>query len=95
MKNKIILITKKTPALREDALKIKKEAGQAASGITIDFSRVYFMSRAFADELLNVMEQLKTEEKKIHLKKMSPNVTKMLRLVKKQRNNIIRELREA
>lgn len=94
MKTKTIHISKKVLALREDAINIKKEADKASSDISIDFSEVHFFSRAFSDELLNVMEALKAEGKKIHLKKINPNIKKMLQLVKDQRRRIIQELKQ-
>lgn len=94
MKDKTIHIVKKAPILRDDAVNIKTEAGGAAD-VTVDFSEVTFISRAFGDELLNVIEQMKAEGKEVHLKKMNAGAKKMLQLVKRQRKNIRRELEKA
>jgi len=95
MKSVAIKISKRVLALRDDALKLKKKGARLSSSVNIDFSEVYFISRAFADELLNVIESLQADGKKVHLKKMNPGVRKMLQLVKRQRKIIMRELKEA
>lgn len=95
MKSKTIHISKKVLGLRTDAMNIKNESDKISSDVSVDFSEVYFFSRAFADELLNVLEKIKEEGKKIHLKNMNPNVKKMLQLVKRRRKIIKKELTES
>ena len=87
-----IRISKKLLAFREDAMNIKKESKKISSDILIDFSEVHFVSRAFADEFLNVIEEIKAEGKKINFIKMYPDVRKMLKLVKNGRKKIKKEL---
>lgn len=95
MKPKTIRINKKVISFREDAINIKSKSLKNSSDIYIDFSDVYFISRAFTDELLNVIEEIKKEGKKIHLLKMNSNLKKMIQLVKNGRKKIKKELKSA
>lgn len=95
IKQKTIHINKKVVSFREDAINIKSESLKNSSDIYIDFSDVYFISRAFTDELLNVIEEIKKEGKKIHLLKMNSNLKKMIQLVKNGRKKIKKELKSA
>lgn len=93
MSRQIIHISKKLLVFRSDAIKIKKEADNSSSDIIIiDFSEVHFISRAFADELLNISEKLQKDGVKIQLCNIKPNLKKLFQTVKNTRKRIKREL---
>ena len=81
-------------AFRKDAIEIEKEAKRVSSGTILDFSEVHFISRAFADELLNVLDRLKKEGHKIQLRKMRPALKGHIKTVEKTRREIKKELSE-
>ena len=92
MSRQVIHLSKKLLAFREDAIKIKKESKRNSSYMIIDFSEVHFISRAFADEFLNVFEKLQKDGLKIQLKNMKPTLKTLLQTVKKTRKKINEEL---
>ncbi len=95
MKSKTIRINKKVVSFREDVSNIIDKSLKMNSDIFIDFSEVYFISRAFTDELCKKMEIVKREGRIIHLLKMNSNLKQMFQLVKNGRKKIKKELEEA
>ncbi len=77
---------------RGQAQKLGKEIGRIKSNkVTIDFSEVVFVSRAFADEWLNMLEQI-PPKKNVVLRHIKPDGKKMIQIVKKKKSEIRKQL---
>lgn len=84
MKN-IISIKKRFLAFREEAEKIGKIGKKTSGGnIYFDFSKVDFVSRSFADELLNVIR----ESKRIKIINLKPHLANFFEIVKNSKEKI-------
>lgn len=72
---------------RLNADAIRREMGKLADGddINIDMTGVVFISRSFADELLNIKE--KCLDRKVDITNASGNVRDMLNVVSKSRHS--------
>ncbi|PIP54233.1 MAG: hypothetical protein COX07_06430 [Bacteroidetes bacterium CG23_combo_of_CG06-09_8_20_14_all_32_9] len=97
MKSEVIYIKKKSVGFREDALMIEKRvkkivALKVVRTVYIDFSKVIFISRSFADELINVTGNLKKAGITLIYKNISANVKKMIDIVKSTRKNIYKSI---
>lgn len=84
----IIPIQKEYIAFRSEArniqLRIKKALKKNRSSLVVlDFSEVMFVSRSFADELLNVIEGFDENGKKISFSNIKPEVKKLISIVKR------------
>ena len=87
-KHKIIKLDKIVLFSRQQAKKLGTNVRRArVSKVIVDFSTVYFISRAFADEWLNELE--KTKFKKIvSVRHANPDIKKMIQIVRKKKNEI-------
>jgi anti-anti-sigma regulatory factor len=84
--NKIILYD------RSQAQELGKAISKSdSSKIIIDFSGVDFISRAFADEWLNVLEKVK-QKKTVIIRHIKQNPKKMIQVVRKKRREINKQL---
>ncbi len=95
MKN-IFTIEKQYLIFREQAISLRKSIFKKIkmsenNEIFLDLSKVVFMSRSFADELINLIENFKLENKKIKLINQSPVIEKLLNAVKNTRKKIKKE----
>ena len=93
----IIKITKKYLIFRDDAKVIleniqEKGARGKAQGFVLDLAGVEFMSRSFADELLNVISKLEDKDAKIDLINLRPNLQKFMASIQKRKQAIRKEL---
>ncbi len=53
--------------------------------ITLNFSNVNFISRSFADELLNFLSDFQEQKIAVKLKSLNPAVSNMLNIVENQK----------
>lgn len=88
-----IEIKKEFISFRDEARSIqsgieKKMKEKSSEEIVLDFSRVMFISRSFADELLNVVEKFSKEKKKVSFVNIKPEVKKLLLIVKRTKEKI-------
>lgn len=92
---KLIKIKKRYLIFRDEVKKIfqplTKEI-KLAPTICLDFSEVKFISRSFADELLNFLSNFKRRKIRIKILNLKPNLKKMLELVEKSKEKTKREL---
>ncbi len=73
--------------------RIKKELKKNhSSDISLDFSQVIFVSRSFADELLNVIEEFGEKGKKISFLNLKPEIKKLISIVKRSKEKIRNEI---
>lgn len=94
MKAETIHIDKPAIAFRDDAEAIEKQAKKRAkksSVVNLDFKEVKFISRSFADELINATERLSKSGITLKIRNALPNVKKMLALVRATRKDILRK----
>ncbi|TAL62933.1 MAG: hypothetical protein EPN85_01345 [Bacteroidetes bacterium] len=69
--------------------RIKKELKKNHSSVaSLDFSEVVFISRGFADELLNVIEKFDGNGKKILFFNIKPEIKKLISIVKQSKEKI-------
>ncbi len=73
-----------------------QEVGEAirqinSSKIIVDFFGVDFISRAFADEWLNVLGKV-TSKKTVTTRNLKPDVKKMIQIVRKKRRKINKQV---
>ena len=90
----IIYLIKPAIAFRDEAISIELQAKKLSKKfkvICIDFKAVKFISRSFADELINSAERLKKTGVSLKFKNTSPDIKKMLDIVKLTRQNILRK----
>lgn len=92
MKN-YIQIEKRYLFFREDARNLakyiyKKNKENKIKIVFLDFSRVDFMSRSFADEFLNVLNELKIKDIKVRTLCLKTNLKNFISRVKKTKNKI-------
>lgn len=79
MKN-FIQIKKRFLTFRDEAKEIEKMSKKISrDNVYLDFSNVDFISRSFADELLNIIEKTK----RIKIANLNPDLKKFLQIVKK------------
>ena len=93
---KIIKIQKKYLVFREETKKLKKILDQElkksdAESIYLDFDKVNFISRSFADQLLELLISYKVEHINIKLINLKPSIEKIIKLVKKTKEKIKKE----
>lgn len=91
-----ISIAKEFISFRSEArniqLRVKKELKKnRSSAAVLDFSEVLFISRSFADELLNVIEEFEDNGKKIYLLNIKPEIKKLISIVKRSKGKIRNE----
>lgn len=94
MKSETIYLEKQAIAFRDDAKEIEKLTKKVAkkySIVYLDFSEVKFISRSFADELINVQEKLKEKGVSLRMKNTASNVRQMITLVRMTRRKILRQ----
>jgi anti-anti-sigma regulatory factor len=94
MKTPTIHLFKQAIAFRDDAEEIEKQAKKSAKKspvVYLDFKEVKFISRSFADELINSMERLKKSDISLKIRNAAPNVKKMLSLVRQTRRSILKK----
>ena len=75
MKN-LVPIKKRFLIFRDEAKKISKRV--PSQDVYLDFSKVDFISRSFADELLNIIE----EKRRIKIVNLKPRLEKFFEIVK-------------
>jgi anti-anti-sigma regulatory factor len=84
MKN-LIPIKKRFLIFRDEAKGIKRMSKKIArQNIYLDFSKVDFISRSFADELLNIIR----EKERIEIVNLKPHLEKFLKIVKKTKEKV-------
>jgi len=93
---KIIKIQKKYLVFREEAKKLKKLLNQElersdVKSIYLDFNKVNFISRSFADQLLELLILYKVKHINIKLINLKPDIEKIIKLVKKTKEKIKKE----
>lgn len=86
IKEQYLIFRDQAKYLKNSLFKKMKESRNKK--IFLDFSRVIFMSRSFADELLNLVENFALENKKIKLINLPLAVEKLLNVVKKTKKRI-------
>ncbi len=80
-----IPIKKKFLIFRNEAKEIEKMSKRTScQDIYFDFSMVDFVSRSFADELLNIFQ----EKKEIKIINLKPHLEKFFKIVKKTKGKI-------
>lgn len=89
---RIIKIQKRYLIFREEAKKILKSLAKKSKPgpIYLDFSEIKFISRSFADELLNFLDRLGARKIRVKILNLKPNLKKMIELVKKSKEKIKR-----
>lgn len=90
-------INKKHLFFREDARKILQTARKrrrAREAVSLDFSRVHFISRGFADELLNIVQELREKSVGVTFQNLHPAPHAMLRRVQQRKTEIQKAMRE-
>ena len=88
MKN-LMKVSKKYLIFRNQAKDIFREIKKLkASQVFLDFSKVKFISRSFADEFLRNAENLERKNKKIEILNENLFISRLFALVKKKRNEI-------
>ena len=94
-KSETIPIIKQAIAFRDEATAIEARAKKLSKNsmtVYIDFNAVKFISRSFADELINSIERLKKSGISLKVKNTSPGIKRMLDIVKFTRKNILRKV---
>ena len=84
-------IQKKYLFFREDARAILKNIKRhkgVLKTVYLDFSQVHFMSRSFADELLNMVKNLQNEGTKLEFQNLDPELKKMIGYIHKTKTAI-------
>ena len=82
-----IKIKKNFLIFREEAKNLEgiaKRKLRHSNSVSFDFSNVKFLSRSFADELLNTLSQ----EKRIKIINLSPDLQKFLKIIKKTKETL-------
>lgn len=91
-----IKIEKNFLVLRDEIKDILRKISQAnSSQIVIDFTRVEFISRSFADELLNLVAELENKGMQVKLSRLNPNLRKMLQIVKNTKKEIKSKIKQS
>lgn len=73
---------------------IKKRAAEEENNILyLDFSKVSFFSRSFADELLNMLEDFEAEGLIIKVINLKPDLEKFLKQIKERKIKIKEEMK--
>jgi len=78
-----ILIEKKNLLFREEAKRLVRKI--KSKNAILDFAKVEFISRAFADEFLDLISK-----KSVKIKNIKPNLKKLFSIVRKQKNGKVR-----
>lgn len=86
-----IKIKKKYLIFRSDINEVFKNITQKKN-IHLDFSQVKFISRSFADEFLNAVNELKTKKAVIKIINLKPQFKKLINRVRKTKEEIKKEL---
>ena len=84
-------IQKKYLFFREDARAILKNIKRhkgVLKTVYLDFSQVHFMSRSFADELLNMVKNLQNEGTKLEFQNLDSKLKKMIDHIRKTKTVI-------
>ncbi|MBU4299284.1 DUF4325 domain-containing protein [Patescibacteria group bacterium] len=79
-------------ALRLKQILEKKFKISQENEIYLDFSKVIFVSRSFADELLNILSEFALNKKYIKIIGQTPAVKIFLNIVKKTKEKIQKEV---
>lgn len=90
IKEQCLIFREQVRHLRNLLLKKMKKSGD--NELFLDLSRVLFMSRSFADELINLIENLDLQNKKIKLINQSLAIEQLLNTVKNTKKKIKKEL---
>jgi len=69
---------------------IKKLSVSESKEAVLDFEDIVFVSRSFADEILDSIEMLRKKRIKVEIRNADFSVRKMLDLVKSQRRKILK-----
>ncbi len=89
-----IKFQKKYLISRKEADTLKREILDCGKKIIIlDFSEVIFFSRSFADELINLIEELKKKKVLIKLCGANDSLKKLFKIVSRQRQAIQKEIK--
>ncbi|MBT9151323.1 MAG: hypothetical protein DDT40_01514 [candidate division WS2 bacterium] len=90
MKN-FIPIKKRFLIFRDEAKEIEKMSKKISrDNVYLDFSNVDFLSRSFADELLNIIE----EKKRIKIVNLKPHLEKFFKIVTKTKEKTKKPLKK-
>lgn len=93
MKKNAITIEKRYLLFRKETKNIlRKIQSKKAKSISLDFSKVNFMSRSFIDELLNVISAPQNKKLTIRIINLNPRLKKFLTQVKQRKKTIQKEI---
>jgi len=94
MKNIPVIIKKKYLFFRNETNYLKRIIKERKSKIIyLDFSKVIFFSRSFADEFLNTIENLKKEKIIVKIKNLKPKLEFFLQQIKEKKEEIKEEVK--
>lgn len=92
MKNRPIIIEKKYLIFRDEANHLRDAVKKKKDRVVyLDFSRVRFFSRSFADEFLNMILESVKKRKAIKIINIKPDLEKFLLQIKEIKEKIKKE----
>jgi len=66
----------------------RKISEQDKRKLVLDFKGIYFVSRSFADEIMDSVEKLENRDIEVRIKNDNPSISQMLEVVRRSRARV-------